>query len=65
MTHFKSNLMNRTMSRVRTKLSTMLFKCSPKDREKFFEMYPNDPSDKQLDWACYQVEQTLKNKEEG
>ena len=63
MPHFKSKLMNRTMTTVYTKLDSMLLKCSQAERDKFYRMYPNEPSHKQLDWACYQIEQTLKYKE--
>jgi len=51
------------MTTVRTELDSMLLKCSQAERDKFYRMYPNEPSHKQLDWACCQVEQTLKNKE--
>ena len=46
-------------------LNEMLEKCTEGQIDKFNRMYPNGPSEEQMDWAIQQVENTLKKMEKN
>lgn len=45
-------------------LEEMILKLTDEQRSFFYKLYPNGPTDKQLDWAIQQIDNTLKKRNE-
>lgn len=62
----QSEAMQHAIYGVQNQLIAMLEECTPAQREVFKRMYPGEVGDipiAKLDWACFQVENTLRKKD--
>lgn len=62
---FQSDAMKKSYALVRIRLKQELKKCTKSEVNLFNQMYPNGPSDDQLDWAFKQIENTLATRKDG
>jgi len=61
----KSKIVKTGLVNTREEMNNLLLQCNEAQQNLFHRMYPNGPSDEQLDQACSQIERTLEKQKES